>query len=70
MLFFWENLFENLIIIIFSWKIFFEFVFFLVIGLVLLGLLSNKVINELLLEIGLYSEEIFCGDCLLIFKFF
>lgn len=70
MLFFRENLFENLIIIIFSWKIFFEFVFFLVIGLVLLGLLSNKVINELLLEIGLYSEEIFCGDCLLIFKFF
>ncbi|MCL2929035.1 MAG: hypothetical protein O4861_01485 [Trichodesmium sp. St16_bin4-tuft] len=64
-----ENSSENPTITTPSWKISSELVLSLATGPVLLGLLGNKAINELLLEIGLYSEEIFRGDRLPILKF-
>ena len=52
-----------------SWKISSDIVLSLATGPVLVGLLANKAINELLSEIGLYSEEIFRGDRLPILNF-
>ena len=52
-----------------SWKISSDIVLSLATGPVLLGLLGNKAINELLSEIGLYSEEIFRGDRLPMLNF-
>ncbi|MEB3341647.1 hypothetical protein [Okeania sp.] len=52
-----------------SWKIDSDIVLSLATGPVLLGLLANKAVNESLLEIGLYSEEIFRGDRLPMLNF-
>ena len=64
-----ENSSENSTIITPSWKISANLVLSLATGPVLLGLLGNKAINELLSEIGLYSEEIFRGDRLPMLNF-
>ena len=52
-----------------SGKISSELLLSLATGPVLLGLLGNKLINQLLPEIGLYSEEIFRGDRLPMLNF-
>lgn len=52
-----------------SWQISSELLLSLATGPVLLGLLGNRAINQLLPEIGLYSEEIFRGDRLPMLNF-
>ncbi|NEP83606.1 MAG: hypothetical protein F6K17_11840 [Okeania sp. SIO3C4] len=64
-----ENSSENLTLKTPSWKISSDILLSLATGPVLLGLLGNKAINELLPEIGLYSEEIFRGDRLPMLNF-
>ena len=64
-----ENSSENPTLITPSWKISSDIVLSLATGPVLLGLLGNKAINELLLEVGLSSEEIFRGDRLPMLNF-
>ncbi|MGD1700835.1 MAG: hypothetical protein F6K22_06205 [Okeania sp. SIO2F4] len=64
-----ENSYENPTLTTPSWKISSDIVLSLATAPVLLGLLGNKAINELLSEIGLYSEEIFRGDRLPMLNF-
>ncbi|NEQ37666.1 MAG: hypothetical protein F6K40_15900 [Okeania sp. SIO3I5] len=69
MQYFRENSSENPTIITPSWKISANLVLSWATGPVLLSLLGNKAMNELLSEIGLYSEEIFRGDRLPMLNF-
>jgi len=66
---FQEKLSENLKITTPNWKISSDLVLCLASGPILIALLGNKAINELLLEVGLYSEEVFRGDRLPILNF-
>ncbi|MCL2923218.1 MAG: hypothetical protein MGF17_00925 [Trichodesmium sp. MAG_R04] len=66
---FQEKLSENPKITTPNWKISSDLVLCLATGPVLIALLGNKAINELLLEVGLYSEEVFRGDRLPILNF-
>ena len=64
-----ENSYENPRVTTPSWKISSDIVLSLATCPFLVGLLGNKAINELLLEVGLYSEEIFRGDRLPMLNF-
>ena len=64
-----ENSSENPTVTVPSGKISSDLLLSLATGPVLLVLLANKGINELLPEIGLYSEEIFRGDRLPMLNF-
>ncbi|MDJ0553929.1 MAG: hypothetical protein QNJ68_05740 [Microcoleaceae cyanobacterium MO_207.B10] len=64
-----ENSSGNPTVTVPSSKISSELLLSLATGPVLLAMLANKAINELLPEIGLYSEEIFRGDRLPMLNF-
>ncbi|MGB3512948.1 MAG: hypothetical protein WBA93_27785 [Microcoleaceae cyanobacterium] len=64
-----ENSSENSTVTISSWQMPSNLLVSLATGPMLLGLLGNKVINQLLPEMGLYSEEIFRGDRLPMLNF-
>lgn len=64
-----ENYSENPKLTAPNWKVSSDILLSLATCPVLLGLLGNKSMNQLLLEIGLYSEEVFRGDRLPVLNF-